>query len=417
MKKEKLSNIYKQIHTDNFPENMEIRFTMNGKDKSLLYEKAYWEVGGEYRGLRYGENPCQPAALYRLINGNIAVGEVETILPGNYLASDIELLQSGKHPGKTNITDVDNALNILRYFHEDPTAVIVKHNNPCGVAQGQNISQAYLRALMADRIAAFGGAVVINRAMDLATAEAISGGYTEVVAAPDYEEGTLEVLGKRKNLRVMRVKNIEGLGRYIGQRVLDFTSLMDGGIVLQLSYSPKSLSSDDFLPAETEHNGKIYRVKRNPSETELKDIIFGWLVESGITSNSVIYVKDRVTVGIGTGEQDRIGVAEIARDKAYRKSAERFSWETLGMSYGDIKNPEKVEEIDSLVTQSHGGLKGSVMVSDAFFPFSDGVEVGLKEGVTAVVQPGGAMRDWEVIETCNNYGASMVFTGQRSFKH
>ena len=417
VKKEKLSDMYKQITKDAFPEKMEIRFVLDGKDTSLLYEKVYWNVGGEKRGLRYGENPCQPASLYRLVNGNIAIGEVETVLPGNYLASDVELLQSGKHPGKTNITDVDNALNILRYFTESPTAIIIKHNNPCGAAQGPSMVEAYTRALMADRIAAFGGAVAVNRSMDRETAEAISRGYTEVVAAPDFEDGTLDILGKRKNLRVMRIKKIEALKEYVGKRVLDFTSLMDGGLVLQLSYSPKALSTEDFLPAETEHEGKTYKVKRKPSEDELQDLLFGWLVESGITSNSVIYVKDKATVGIGTGEQDRVGVAEIARDKAYRKTAEKLAWEALETSYTDIKDPQKREEIDRLVENSKGGLKGSVMVSDAFFPFSDGVEVGLKEGVTAVVQPGGAQRDWDVIETCNHYGASMVFTGQRSFKH
>jgi phosphoribosylaminoimidazolecarboxamide formyltransferase/IMP cyclohydrolase len=140
-------------------------------------------------------------------------------------------------------------------------------------------------------------------------------------------------------------------------------------------------------------------------------------VESGLTSNSVIYVKDRCTVGIGTGEQDRVGVAEIARDKAYRKLADRYCFEELGIAYNELEDEEKKATIDSRVCEENGGLPGSSMVSDAFFPFRDGVMVGIREGVKAVVQPGGAMNDWNVIEACNEAGATMVFTGQRSFKH
>jgi len=146
-------------------------------------------------------------------------------------------------------------------------------------------------------------------------------------------------------------------------------------------------------------------------------MLFGWLVESGITSNSVIYVKDRVTVGIGTGEQDRVGVAEIARDKAYRKLADRYCFEALGAPYNELKDPEKKKEFDDRVAKEKGGLIGAAMVSDAFFPFRDGVDVGLGEGVTAVIQPGGSGNDYQSIEACNEAGATMVYTGQRSFKH
>jgi phosphoribosylaminoimidazolecarboxamide formyltransferase/IMP cyclohydrolase len=146
-------------------------------------------------------------------------------------------------------------------------------------------------------------------------------------------------------------------------------------------------------------------------------MLFGWLVESGITSNSVIYVKDGETVGIGTGEQDRVGVAEIARDKAYRKLADRYCFETFGMPYNMLEDAEKKQEIDERVKREKGGLIGSTMVSDAFFPFRDGVDVGLKEGVRAVIQPGGSMNDYQSIEACNEAGATMVYTGQRSFKH
>ncbi len=140
-------------------------------------------------------------------------------------------------------------------------------------------------------------------------------------------------------------------------------------------------------------------------------------MEAGVTSNSVIYVKDGATVGIGTGEQDRVGVAEIARDKAYRKLADRLAWERHGQAYSALPEGRQRSAIDEEVREQHGGLAGSCMVSDAFFPFRDGVEVGLREGVTAVIQPGGSERDFEVIEACNEAGAAMVFTGQRSFRH
>jgi len=154
-----------------------------------------------------------------------------------------------------------------------------------------------------------------------------------------------------------------------------------------------------------------------PTEAEVRDVLFGWWVELGITSNSVIYVKDRVTVGIGTGEQDRVGVAEIARDKAYRKMADRLCFREHGVSFYELRDPALRDEINRRVAEARGGIRGAVMVSDAFFPFRDGVDVGLREGVTAVVQPGGSDRDYETIEACNEAGATMVFTGQRCFKH
>ena len=165
------------------------------------------------------------------------------------------------------------------------------------------------------------------------------------------------------------------------------------------------------------YKGKEYAVRRPPSAKELDDLLFGWLVETGITSNSVIYVKDGATVGIGTGEQDRVGVAEIARDKAYRKLADRLAWESFQAPYSGLEKPGARAEIDREVARQKGGIAGSCMVSDGFFPFRDGVDVGIREGVTAVVQPGGSDRDFESIEACNEAGVAMVFTGQRCFKH
>ncbi|MDR4507063.1 MAG: hypothetical protein MRJ65_02290 [Candidatus Brocadiaceae bacterium] len=412
-----LKSAYKTIMDDHFPSSMEISFINKNDRQTLVYEKETWIIDGVEKGLRYGENPGQEAALYKLVNGNLQLGEVKCIQTGKYLASEIELIQSGKHPGKTNITDVDNALNILRYFSDTPCAVIVKHNNPCGVAKGKTLAEAYCRALMADRVAAFGGAIALNREVDRETAERILEGYAEVVVAPEFASGVTDLFGTKKNLRVMRIHNMTRLQNYIGQRFVDFKSLMDGGIIAQWSFDPQARTKDKLIPAQAEYQGKEYSINRLPTDQEYDDLLFGWLVESGITSNSVIFVKDGVTIGIGTGEQDRVGVAEIARDKAYRKLADRICWERHKIPYNNLDDQGKRAEIDKEVAKKKGGLIGSCMVSDAFFPFRDGVDVGIREGIAAIIQPGGSNRDFEVIEACNEANIAMVFTGERSFKH
>lgn len=402
---------------DHFPPKMEISFVDQDKRQTLFYEKVSWIIDDVRKGLRYGENPGQEAALYKLVNGNLVLGNTATIQPGRYLASDLELLQSGKHPGKTNLTDADNSLNILRYFVDKPTVVIVKHNNPCGVARAGTLEEAYIKANMADRVAAFGGCIALNRAVDRITAQAIANQYAEVVVAPNFEEGAMGVFEKKKNLRVIRIGNIERLQNFVGQHYVEFKSLIDGGQIVQWSFVPITRTPADLKIAECQYKGKTYRVNRKPTDQEYDNLLFGWLVESGITSNSVIYVKDQVTIGIGTGEQDRVGVAEIARDKAYRKLADRYCFETHGISYNDLKDDDKKAEIDQKVAAEKGGLIGASMVSDAFFPFRDGIDVGLREGITSVIQPGGSENDHQSIEACNEIGATMVYTGQRSFKH
>jgi phosphoribosylaminoimidazolecarboxamide formyltransferase/IMP cyclohydrolase len=408
---------YKRIMEDHFPDRMEISFIDESGRQTLFYEKATWVISGEEKGLRYGENPGQEAALYRLVNGNLALANVMTVQPGRHLASDVELLQSGKHPGKINITDVDNALNILRYFDDTPFAVIVKHNNPCGAAKGGTPAEAYHKAHMADRLAAFGGAIALNREVDRETAELVAETYAEVIVAPEFAPGVMELFAKWKNLRVMRIGAMARLGSFVGAPYVDFKSLIDGGVILQTPFVPKTLRTADFLPAQASYKGKEYRITRLPTEAELEDLLFGWLVETGITSNSVIYVKDGATVGIGTGEQDRVGVAEIARDKAYRKLADRISFETFHVPYTGLEKAEARQEVDREVARQKGGIDGSCMVSDGFFPFRDGVDTGIREGVTAIVQPGGSERDFESIEACNESGVAMVYTGQRCFKH
>ena len=427
-----MKEMYKKIIGDHFPSEMKISFG----DQELVYKKRTWTIENqstgelEERGLRYGENPDQEAALYQLVNGNLVLGDCAFIEPGNGLVSAIseeDMIQAGKHPGKINLTDVDNSLNILKFLMKTPACVIVKHNNPCGVAKADAIDDAFMKALRADRVAAFGGCVALNRPVDKGTAEAISKQYVEVVAAPEYEEGTVDILAARKNLRIIRIQKIEQLESFWDKRFVDFKSLIDGGLIVQQSPVNKIRTKDDLKPAECEYKGKLYKIKRLPTEAEYQDIIFGWAVEQGITSNSVIYVKNGVTVGIGTGEQDRVGVAEIAVYKAYTKYADIVCFDKYGISYKELelavekgeRDAAQKEEIDEQVKQERGNIPGSTMVSDAFFPFRDGVDVGIRQGVTAIVQPGGSIRDWEAIEACNEADppVTMVFTGQRAFKH
>lgn len=427
---EDLKKMYRTVMEDNFPDSLKISFG----DQEMVYKKRSWkfpdEKSGELieKGLRYGENPGQEAAMYELVGGNLTLGGCQFINPGNGLVSAIhedDMLQEGKHPGKINLTDLDNGLNILKYLMEKPAAAILKHNNPCGTSYGSTLTDAYNRANRADRIAAFGGCLVLNRPVDKGTAELISENYLEVVAAPDYEEGTLSILKKRSNLRIIRVSRIDRLAGYIDMRFVDFKSLIDGGLIVQQSPLNKVKGPEDLKLAETTYQGREYKIQRKPTEKEKADLLFGWSVEQGVTSNSVLYVKDECTVGIGTGEQDRVGVAEIAVYKAYQKYADTLCFDKHQISYKELELavekgalPEaQKEEIDSMTAQAHAGLKGAAMVSDAFFPFRDGVDVGIRQGVTAVVQPGGSMRDWEIIEACNEAGVTMVLTGQRAFKH
>ncbi len=427
-----IKKMYRTIMADNFPAEMVVKFG----DQTLVYKKRTWKIAdaktGELieKGLRYGENPEQEAALYELVNGNLNLGACRFIQPGNGLVSSIteeDMIQAGKHPGKTNLTDLDNGLNIIKFLMDRPAAAILKHNNPCGAAYGNSLSDAYDKANMADRIAAFGGCLVVNRPMDKETAEMVGKNYLEVVAAPEFEEGTVDILAKRKNLRIIRISKIHELGRYRDLRFVDFKSLTDGGIIVQQSPVNKIRSREDFLPAKTTYQGKEYVIERQPTEKEYSDMLFGWNVEQGVTSNSVLYVKDGVTVGIGTGEQDRVGVAEIAIFKAYTKYADAWCFKRYGVPYKsfelDAKNGKRsrdeLVEIDEETKRNKGGLIGSVMISDAFFPFRDGVDAGINEGVTAIVQPGGSERDFESIIACNEAGpkVTMVFTGQRAFKH
>jgi phosphoribosylaminoimidazolecarboxamide formyltransferase/IMP cyclohydrolase len=425
-----LKRMYRTVMDDHFPGEMTIRLG----ETELHYRKRTWAIPGEdgtpvEKGLRYGENPGQEAALYELVGGNLTIGDCAFIRPGRGLVSCLSeegMLQFGKHPGKINLTDIDNALNILRYLSDRPAVAIMKHNNPCGAACGADAAEAYERANSADRLAAFGGCAAVNVPVTVAAAEAMSRNYLEVVVAPDYEEGAVEVLKGRKNLRIVRIGRIDRIRDYASERFLDIKSLIDGGLVLQQSPLNRVGSVEDFLPAEhTAKDGTLTRIARAPTTAEAEDLLFAWAVEQGVTSNSVLIAKDGRTVAIGTGEQDRVGVAEIAVYKAYKKAADEEAFRRHGVLFFEVElkaaagelPASEPEEIRAAVREARGGIAGGVAVSDGFFPKRDGVDVLLREGVTAIAQPGGSLGDREIIEVMNDAGATMVFTGQRAFRH
>ena len=426
-----LKKAYKTIVADHFPDKMTISFG----EQTLVYRKRTWKIeeNGEEieRGIRYGENPGQEAALYELVGGNLTLGECRFIDPELGLVSALDermMLQFGKHPGKINLTDIDAALNILKYLADSPAAAVMKHNNPSGVAKADSAGLAVEKAFMTDRLAAMGGCVAVTRPLDKTGAEFLAANYVEVVAAPSYEEGVVDILRKSKNLRIVEIPRMDRLADYKTARFAEFKSLIDGGIIVQQSQVSAIQSTSDFLPAAAKVKGVGEVVcERTPTQEELEDMLFGWNVELGVTSNSVLFIKDGVTAAIGTGEQDRVGCAEIAVHKAYTKYADGLCFAELGIPYNVLKlevdqgvrDRSLLETVDAKTAEAKGGLIGSRMISDGFFPFRDGVDVGIRQGITAVAQPGGSMRDGEVIGACNEASpkVAMVFTGQRAFKH
>lgn len=455
---------YSAVIDDHFPRYFFAGFTNEPKDadllaatqaQTMLYEKVTWKLPGtdgllEEKGLRYGENPGQEAALYRPINGNLMLAGIEFIGPGQSLVGGLQteaLIQFGKHPSKTNLTDVDSGLNIIKFFHEDPCAVIIKHNNPCGVALGFSLSEAYRKAWEADCIAAFGGALIVNRPLDTETAEAIASQYYEVVCAPEYEEGAVEILSRRKNLRVIRLKRIDNLRDSIGERFIDIKSLSDGSLIPQWSYVPTAgrnntviRSFTDFaqnveipkdIPVRDMDSGKMSRtgetvsIQTQPTREQLRDLWFAWMVETGVTSNSVLTAKDQKTVSIGAGGQDRVSMARLCVSKAFESSRALHAIKRYGVNYDALRGrvrsgdapPEFLKLVEAETQGSGAGLHGAAAASDAFFPFRDGAEVLLEAGINAIVQPGGSLRDADVVQACNEHGAVMVLTGMRCFRH
>jgi phosphoribosylaminoimidazolecarboxamide formyltransferase / IMP cyclohydrolase len=303
--------------------------------------------------LRYGENPHQVAALYELRNRANSAD-------GGGLANAEQL--SGKEMSFNNYVDADAAWQLVCDFAETACAII-KHTNPAGVALSAAAKEAYRRALACDPISAFGGIVAFNEAVDEAAARAVVEIFTEVVIAPDYDDAALQVLQTKKNLRVLRV------GQAQPAEGLEYKQIT-GGMLVQDRDRQRLKRAD--LKVVT---------KRAPTEKEIGDLLFAWTVCKHTKSNAIVYARNQQTVGVGAGQMSRIDSVKIAAMRAQLP------------------------------------VPGSVMASDAFFPFRDGVDEAAKHGITAVIQPGGSVRDEEVIAAANENGIAMVFTGVRHFKH
>jgi len=305
--------------------------------------------------LRYGENPHQKAAFY---------GEKKEV--GLSSAEKI----SGKALSFNNFLDLDAALNIVREF-EEPAAVVIKHTNPCGVGCASNLANAFRKAYSGDPLSAFGSIIGLNKVVDRATAEEMtsSGKFIEAIIAPDYEEEALEILKTRqkwgKNLRILKINGFSVKGK----EEWDIKKI-NGGILLQ------EQDKRTYLPG----NLKIV-TQREPTQEERDDLLFAWRVSKWVKSNAIVLAKDKVVVGVGAGQMSRIDACLLAIQKAGERA------------------------------------KGAVLASDAFFPFPDVVEEAEKKGITALIQPGGALRDKKVIETADKYGMAMLFTGMRHFRH
>jgi phosphoribosylaminoimidazolecarboxamide formyltransferase / IMP cyclohydrolase len=315
------------------------------------------------QGLRYGENPHQQAAFYS--DGSD--------VPGLATAAQ----HQGKELSYNNINDTDAAFALVSEFApaEGPACAIIKHANPCGVAQGQTLTEAYTRAFDCDRTSAFGGIVALNRPLDGETAEAIAQIFTEVVIAPGADADAKAVFAAKKNLRLLTT---EGLADPTAAALA--VRQVAGGWLVQ-DRDTGRITRDDL---------KVV-TKRQPTEQELSDMLFAWTVAKHVKSNAIIYVKDGATVGVGAGQMSRVDSTRIAARKAQDMA------EAMGLP--------------APLTQA------SVVASDAFFPFADGLVTAAEAGATALIQPGGSMRDDEVIAAADEAGLAMVFTGMRHFRH
>ncbi|WP_428248847.1 bifunctional phosphoribosylaminoimidazolecarboxamide formyltransferase/IMP cyclohydrolase [Ferrovibrio sp.] len=313
------------------------------------------------QSLRYGENPHQQAAFY--VSGDKR--------PGVATARQLQ----GKELSYNNLNDTDAAFELVSEFAAKPTIAIIKHANPCGVATADSLGAAWDAALRCDPVSAFGGIVAMNRTLDKATAEKIGAIFTEVIVAPDAEADAIELLAKKKNLRLL-------LTGAMADPVAPgwFVKSVAGGYLVQTRDAGRIEAAD--LKVVT---------KRAPTEQELADMLFAFRVGKHVKSNTIVYAKGGATVGIGAGQMSRVDSARIAFRKAQDSAA------AAGIA-------------DSLT-------KGSVAASDAFFPFADGLEVLVEAGATAVIQPGGSIRDQEVIDAADKAGLAMVFTGMRHFRH
>ena len=327
--------------------------SLDADDKPTTFPARLQLAFDKVDTMRYGENPHQQAAFYR--EPNPVAGSIAAY----------EQLQ-GKELSYNNIADSDAAWEAVKAFDDATACVIVKHANPCGVALGATAEEAYRRAFTTDPTSAFGGIIAFNCAIDQATAEAVSGQFAEVIIAPEITTEARAVFAAKQNLRVLVVP----LGRTSG--VFDFKRV-GGGLLVQTADEARIAQSDIKVVT-----------KRVPTEQEMRDLLFAWKVAKYVKSNAIVYCKDVMTVGVGAGQMSRVDSARIAAIKA---------------------------ENNQLTVQ------GSVVASDAFFPFRDGLDVLAQAGATAVIQPGGSVRDAEVIAAADEQNIAMVFTGFRHFRH
>ena len=307
------------------------------------------------RSLRYGENPHQQAAFY--IEQNVRQKQ-------DGLASLDQL--GGPEISFNNLLDLDAALNVLSEFAA-ATIAIMKHNNSCGLASHDDLAEAYRRALTGDPVASFGGVVASNRLVDLATAKEIDKTHYDAVVAPEYQKETLELLRGKQSLRLVKVPPYHHPSP--AESCFDFRYIR-GGFLAQ---APDLLTESELQPRTV--------TRRQPSDAELSDLLFAWRAVKGIKSNAIVIAKDKTLLGMGAGQPSRVVSVELALKRA-----------------GDR-------------------AKGSILASDAFFPFADGPELAIKHGVTAIIQPGGSVRDKEVTELADAHSVAMVFTGVRHFRH
>lgn len=307
--------------------------------------------------MRYGENPHQDAAFYK------QVGKSQGML------TDIRQIH-GKELSFNNINDTHGALELLKEFTE-PTIVACKHSNPCGVASGKNIHEAYVKAYSTDPVSIYGGIVTANRIIDKQTAEEINKIFLEIVLAPDFTDEAFEILSKKKNIRLLKLDNIDKKQPYEAYDI----KKVSGGILIQ--------DVDNVLLDE---NDITYVTERKPTEKEMEDLIFTWKIVKYTKSNGIAIGKNKQSIGVGPGQVNRIWAC---------KQSIEHGVEQLGKDF----------------------VKGAVLASDAYFPFSDCVEEAARAGITAIIQPGGSIRDKDSIDACNKYGIAMIFTKMRHFRH
>jgi phosphoribosylaminoimidazolecarboxamide formyltransferase/IMP cyclohydrolase len=311
--------------------------------------------------LRYGENPHQKAGFYQ-----------DTRITDHCIGNAIRRDNSGKEVSFNNLYDLDGALELVKEFPEGPAAAIIKHANPCGCAQAETLADAFVRAREADTVSAFGGILAVNRPLDKATADAITGpnNFFECIVAPGYEEGVVETLTTKKkwgaNLRLLEVGDLSG-----GPSKEGYLLKQIGGGLLVSTRDYRPLSPDDLKVAS----------KRQPTEEELAELLFCWRIVKHVKSNAIAISKDKALQGVGAGQMNRVRSVRLA------------------------------------VEQAGDNAKGASLASDAFFPFPDGPEVAAEAGVTSIIQPGGSVKDEETIALCDRYNIALVLTGVRHFRH